>query len=64
MLLIGYFLGKSIPNIEQNIHIVVFIVIILSLIPMLIKYIKDKKENQKIKNIEKESFDSANSKIP
>jgi len=36
MILGGYFLGKSIPNISQRIHYVIAVVIILSLLPALI----------------------------
>lgn len=60
MLLVGYFLGKSIPNIEQNIHIVILIVIILSLIPMIIKYIKGiirRAKNKKKENTDLEKSD-------
>jgi membrane-associated protein len=39
MLLIGYFLGSTIPNIDKNIHYVVIIVVILSLLPGIIKYL-------------------------
>jgi membrane-associated protein len=35
MILGGYFLGKSIPNISQRIHYVIAVVIILSLLPAL-----------------------------
>ena len=34
MTLIGYFLGRSIPNIEKKVHWVALIVIVLSLIPI------------------------------
>ena len=40
MLLIGYFLGSTIPNIDKNIHLVILIVVVLSLLPALIKYIQ------------------------
>ena len=36
MILGGYFLGKSIPNIGQKIHYVIAVVIILSLLPAII----------------------------
>ncbi|MBS3159963.1 VTT domain-containing protein [Candidatus Woesearchaeota archaeon] len=42
MLLVGYFLGKLIPNIEQNIHLVIILVIVISFIPVLIEYYKTK----------------------
>ena len=40
MLLIGYFLGSTIPNIDKNIHLVILAVIVLSLLPALIKYVQ------------------------
>jgi membrane-associated protein len=39
MTLIGYFLGKTIPGIEKNIEYVIGIVIVLSLLPLVYKYI-------------------------
>lgn len=38
--LLGYFLGRSIPNIESYIHYVIAIVILVSLIPILVEYLK------------------------
>ncbi len=40
MLLIGYFLGSTIPNIDKNIQYVVVIVVLLSLLPGIIKYVQ------------------------
>jgi membrane-associated protein len=42
MTLTGYFLGRAIPNIEKNIHLVVAIVIFLSLLPAIIAWLKEK----------------------
>jgi len=39
MLLTGYFLGSSIPNIEKNIQYVIIVVVFLSLLPAIIKVI-------------------------
>ena len=39
MTLAGYFLGRSIPNIEKQIHWVILIVIILSFIPIIREWI-------------------------
>ncbi|MBI2147820.1 VTT domain-containing protein [Candidatus Woesearchaeota archaeon] len=44
MLLVGFFLGKSVPNIEENIHIVIFIVIALSFVPVIVEHIRIKKK--------------------
>jgi membrane-associated protein len=38
--LLGYFLGRSIPNIERYIHYVIGIVIFLSILPIIIEFIK------------------------
>ena len=35
--LLGYFLGRSVPNIDRHIHIVIAIVIVLSFIPVLVE---------------------------
>ena len=40
MLLIGYFLGSTIPNIDKNIHLVILVVVFISLLPALVKYIQ------------------------
>ena len=57
MLLIGFFLGKTIPNIEKNIHIVILIVIALSFIPLIVEYFKLRKEKYEIKHPEMENKD-------
>jgi membrane-associated protein len=38
MILGGYFLGRSIPNISQRIHYVILAVIVLSLLPVVISF--------------------------
>ncbi len=40
MTLVGYFLGRTIPGIEKHIEIVIGIVIFISILPMIIKYIQ------------------------
>ncbi|MCX6539762.1 MAG: VTT domain-containing protein [Acidobacteria bacterium] len=42
MTLTGYLLGSVIPNIDKNIHIVVAIVIVLSLLPALIAWLRSR----------------------
>ena len=42
MTLTGYFLGRTIPNIEKNIHLVVAVVIFLSLLPGIIAYLRER----------------------
>ena len=38
--LLGYFLGRTIPNIEKYIHYVIGVVILLSILPIIIEFIK------------------------
>lgn len=42
MILGGYFLGRSIPNIGQKIHYVIAVVVILSLLPAIIGFLRAK----------------------
>jgi membrane-associated protein len=42
MVLLGYFLGQSIPGIESNIEYVIAAVIFISILPMLVKYVQHK----------------------
>ena len=48
MLLIGYYLGSTIPNIDKNIHIVILVVVVLSLLPALIKYVQVRMSARKV----------------
>lgn len=45
MILGGYFLGKSIPNISQKIHYVIAVVVVLSLLPAIIGVMRAKKDS-------------------
>ena len=40
MTLIGYFLGKTIPGIEKNVEYVIAVVIVLSFLPLVYKYLQ------------------------
>ena len=40
--LTGYYLGKMIPNIQERIHLVIAIVIVISLLPAVIKFAQEK----------------------
>ncbi|MBL8151136.1 MAG: VTT domain-containing protein [Blastocatellia bacterium] len=42
MTLLGYFLGRAIPNIDKYIHLVIAVVIILSLMPPFIEYLRER----------------------
>jgi membrane-associated protein len=44
MVLIGYFLGNAVPNVEQNIHIVVAVVIFLSILPAVFEVARHRKQ--------------------
>ncbi len=41
---IGYFLGRTVPNIEKHIHIVVLVVIIISFLPVINEIYRSKKK--------------------
>lgn len=45
LVLLGLFLGKTIPNIEKYIYLILFTIIIISLLPIIIKVYKPKKLN-------------------
>jgi membrane-associated protein len=42
MSLLGYLLGSAVPDIERNIHIVIVVVIVLSLLPAVIEYVRSR----------------------
>jgi len=44
MLLIGYFLGRTIPNIQSKIHYVILIVIFISILPGIIEIIRHRRK--------------------
>lgn len=44
LVLLGYFLGSAIPNVEKYIHIFIFVIIILSLIPVFYKFLTKREE--------------------
>lgn len=47
--LAGYFLGKMIPNIDRNLHLIIAIVIFVSLLPAIVKFVIEKSKAQKRK---------------
>lgn len=55
MVLLGYFLGSSIPNVEQHIHIVIAIVVFLSLLPPFIEaYRQRNRKSEEIATVRQE----------
>jgi len=44
MTLIGYFLGRSIPNIEKHLHLVVAVVIVVSFLPLIHEWFQARKK--------------------
>ena len=45
MVLLGYFLGASIPNIDKHIHIVIAVVVFVSLIPVVVEAMRQRSRN-------------------
>jgi len=46
MTLAGYFLGTLVPNIQERIHLVIAIVIVLSLLPAIIKFFRERSKGR------------------
>jgi membrane-associated protein len=46
--LVGFYLGRLIPGIEKHIDIVIIIVVVLSMLPGIIKFIKHRLQKRKI----------------
>jgi membrane-associated protein len=44
MILLGYFLGRSVPNIEHRIHYVIAVVILLSILPPVIGFLRSRRK--------------------
>jgi len=49
MCLTGFFLGRAIPDLEKRIHLVVAVVIFLSLLPVIIGWLRSKREAEPAK---------------
>ncbi len=49
--LLGYFLARSIPNIESYIHYVIGIVILLSVLPVAIEYLRHRSRKQQVEEV-------------
>ncbi|NJD67405.1 MAG: DedA family protein, partial [candidate division NC10 bacterium] len=45
---IGYFLGKTIPDIDKYIHVVIAAVIILSLVPGIVTFVRTRQRARKL----------------
>jgi len=47
MTLAGYFLGRSIPNIEKQIHWIILVIIIISFLPIVNEWVQSRREHKK-----------------
>jgi membrane-associated protein len=54
MVLTGYVVGKTVPNVEKNIHIVIAVVVLLSILPAVIEAIRQKNQKDQIRTREPE----------
>ena len=50
LLLGGYYLGKVVPNIDKYIHVIVIAVLIISVIPIVIKWLKSRSQTNTIQS--------------
>lgn len=48
MTLTGYYLGRLVPGIEHNIEYVIAIVILLSILPLIVKYLQHRREQRSL----------------
>ena len=48
MLLLGYFLGSAIPNVDTYLFPIIFLIVLLSILPGIIEVIKSRKGGKKI----------------
>jgi membrane-associated protein len=46
MILAGYFLGRAFPDIQKKLEYVVILIILISMIPVVWTYIKQKRVNK------------------
>ncbi len=44
MIMIGYWLGSAIPNVDEHIHLVIVIVVVLSILPPIIETLRHKRQ--------------------
>jgi membrane-associated protein len=49
MILAGYFLGRAFPDIQKKLEYVVILIILISMIPVVLTFLKQKKSQQSIK---------------
>jgi membrane-associated protein len=47
MVLLGYFLGSSIPNVDDHIHIVIAVVVFLSILPAVFEVVRQRKHKSR-----------------
>jgi membrane-associated protein len=48
MILGGYFLGRSVPNVGQKIHYVIAVVVVLSILPVIISFLRVRKAASRV----------------
>jgi membrane-associated protein len=42
MLLGGYYLARQVPNIEENMHLLILVVVFISVLPMIVGWLKSR----------------------
>lgn len=53
MVLVGYFLGTAIPNVDENIHLVIVVVVFLSLVPAIIEAARQRSRKSDEETVER-----------
>ena len=62
MILIGYSLGRQVPNISENIHYVIAVVIVLSLLPAIISILRARQQSKSAGSVPQVSIPGADTK--
>jgi membrane-associated protein len=50
MILAGYFLGRAFPDIQKKLEYVVVLIILISMIPVVLTFLKQKRANNRSNN--------------
>jgi len=48
MILLGYYLGQTVPGIERHIEYIILIVVLVSVLPMIIKYLQHRMRKESV----------------
>jgi membrane-associated protein len=59
LVLLGYFLGRAIPDVERYVHVIIVIVVVVSLLPGAVKLVQGRRKARAIRGAEREPASEA-----